>query len=160
MKVRETEFTVPDTEPTVTIRRDFRASRRRVFEAMTRPELVGRWYGPARYRIEVPELDPRPGGKWRFLNIDKADGTIYGFHGVFREIVPDERIVQTWIFEGAPDVEVLSTADLQEHGGYTTLIATSVYPSMESRDADMQQGMIDGAAETYDRLAELVETEG
>lgn len=76
MNIGETEFDVPDDRPTITIRRTFQAPSHAVFEAMTKPEYVERWYGPARYRVEVPELDFREGGRWRFLNIDKNDGTV------------------------------------------------------------------------------------
>jgi uncharacterized protein YndB with AHSA1/START domain len=156
MKIGETEFEVPEDQPVITLRRTFRAPAHKVFEAMTKPEYVERWYGPARYRVEVPELDPRPGGRWRFLNIDKEDGAVWGFHGEFREIVPDTRIVQTWIFEGTPDVVVNQTVTLEERDGETTLTAVAEYPNLESRQADLDVGANEGAAETYDRLADVV----
>jgi uncharacterized protein YndB with AHSA1/START domain len=158
MRIGDTEFEVPEDRPTVTVRRTFHAPRHAVWEAMTTPELVERWYGPARYRIEVPELDLRPGGRWRFLNIDKGDGTVWGFHGQYQEVVPDERIVQTWVFEGAPDETVVETATLEQRDGETTLTAIAEYPSFESRKATLDAGGNDGAAESYDRLAAIVES--
>jgi uncharacterized protein YndB with AHSA1/START domain len=156
MRIGETEFEVPADRPTITIRRTFHAPPHDVFEAMTKPEYVERWYGPARYEVKVPELDARPGGRWRFLNIDREDGTIWGFHGEFGTIEPDRRIDQTWVFEGAPDVVVRQTAELEERDGETTLTAVAVYPSFESRQADLDHGANEGAAETYDRLTDVV----
>jgi uncharacterized protein YndB with AHSA1/START domain len=153
--LHETRFTVPDERPVITLERTFHAPARNVFAAMSRPEYVERWYGPARYRVEVPELDFREGGRWRFLNIDE-NGTVWGFHGQFQEIVPDKRIVQTWIFEGAPEVVVIETANLEEHDGETTLTATAEYPTFESRKSDLDAGANEGAAETYDRLAAVL----
>jgi uncharacterized protein YndB with AHSA1/START domain len=153
--LRETEFTVPDDRPAIILRRTFHAPARKVYAAMTEAAYVERWYGPARYKVEVRELDARPGGRWRFLNID-ADGKEWGFHGEFLELVPNERISQTWVFEGFPDVEVIQTATLEEHDGETTLTATAEYPSFESRKGDLDAGANEGAAESYERLADVV----
>ncbi|HEY3317072.1 MAG TPA: SRPBCC domain-containing protein [Coriobacteriia bacterium] len=155
MNIGETHFEVPEDRPAIVLRRTFHAPAHALFEAMSKPEQVERWYGPARYRVEVPELDFREGGRWRFLNIDKADGTVWGFHGEFRKIVPDRRIEQTWIFEGAPDAVVEQTAELEERDGETTLTVTAVYPDFASRQGDLDHGANEGAAETYDRLAEV-----
>jgi uncharacterized protein YndB with AHSA1/START domain len=116
---------------------------------------VERWYGPRRYRIEVPELDLRIGGGYRFLNID-ADGTVYGFHGEYREIVPNERLVFTWIYEGEPDKVVVETEVLEESDGMTTLTSTAEFPDFESRDGNLAAGGLDGAAESWDRLLEVL----
>src|SRR3989442_13324793 len=106
-----------DTE--IRIVRTFDAPRDAVFRAYTDPKLVTQWMGPRKYKMTIEQMDVRPGGHWRFFHID-TEGTKYGFHGEFREVVPPERIVQTWNFEGMPG-ESLQTAFFQEHGGRDTL---------------------------------------
>jgi uncharacterized protein YndB with AHSA1/START domain len=100
-------------------------------------------------------MDLRPGGAWRVVLRDSG-GREYGFRGVFREIVPPERIVRTFEFEGAPGHVSVETLTLAERDGGTTLIARSVSDSREDRDAMLQSGMEQGAAETMDRLAEYL----
>jgi uncharacterized protein YndB with AHSA1/START domain len=86
----------------------------------------------------------------------KPDGREYAFRGEFREIVPPERIVWTFEFEGAPGQVSVETLTLTERDGKTTLTAVSLYPSRAARDATLQSGMEQGAAETWERLAEYV----
>jgi uncharacterized protein YndB with AHSA1/START domain len=82
--------------------RVFDAPRRLVFDAMSKPEHLRRWWGPRRSTMTSCEMvDFRPGGKWRFV-LREADGTEYAFRGEYREIVPPERVVQTFEFEGMP----------------------------------------------------------
>ena len=136
--------------------RTFRASRALVWEAMTKPEHVSQWYGPRKYSIPVCELDFRVGGKWRIVNRDDA-GQEFAFFGVYREIFPMTRVVQTWNFEPMPGHESIETASLQEHDGQTTLTLHSRFQSAADRDGIMQSGMEEGARETHDRLAERIE---
>jgi uncharacterized protein YndB with AHSA1/START domain len=102
-------------------------------------------------------MDFRPGGAWRFVQ-RTADGQEYGFRGVYREIVPPERIVQTFEFDRMPGHISVETLTFEERDGQTTLTSTSVFQSMEDRDGMLQSGMEAGAAETLDRLAEYLGT--
>ncbi|MCL4473270.1 MAG: SRPBCC family protein [Actinobacteria bacterium] len=140
----------------IVITRVFAAPREKVFNALTDPLLVPKWWGPRRFITIVDKMDVRPGGSWRFINRD-SDGNEYGFHGVYHDIVIPELIVQTNEFEGMPGHVSMETAKLEDQGGKTRLTARAVYQSIEDRDGNLQAGMEEGASETYDRLAELVE---
>ncbi len=141
----------------VVLTRVFDAPRRLVFEACTRPEHVARWWGPHGSTLTVCEMDLRPGGAWRFV-LRGPDGREHPFKGVYREIVPPERVVQTFIYdvEGIRDHEALETLTLDEQDGRTTLRVTVLHQTKEARDGHLQSGMEAGAAQSYDRLAELL----
>jgi uncharacterized protein YndB with AHSA1/START domain len=139
----------------IVMTRVFDAPRRLVFEAHSKPEHVRRWWGPRRFTVAVRDMDFRPGGAWRFVH-QGPDGTEYGFRGVYREIVPPERIVQTFEFEGMPGHVSVETLTLVERDGKTTLTTRSVFETREDRDGMLQSGMEAGAAETWDRLAEYL----
>jgi len=132
------------------------APRQLVFEAMTRPEHVKRWWGCLGdgYSVPVCEIDLRPGGRWRFVNRHPKGEA--AFHGEYREVTPPGRVVFTEIFEDFPDVESVVTAELSDEGGKTRLTATVWYPSTEVRDMVMKSGMATGAGISYDRLEDLV----
>jgi uncharacterized protein YndB with AHSA1/START domain len=151
-----TTLTMPSDRELV-ITRTFDAPRWLVFEAMTTPEHVRRWYGPRRLTMTVCEIDLRVGGRWRYVVRD-PDGNEFGFSGVYREIVPPERLVTTESFEGMPGHEYIATLTLDEHDGRTTLTNTLLYQSVEDRTGHMQSGMEPGMRETLDRLAELLAT--
>jgi uncharacterized protein YndB with AHSA1/START domain len=135
--------------------RTFDAPRELVFRAMTEAELIERWWGPRRYTTIVDKLELRPGGQWRFLNRGE-DGSEHAFRGEFREIVPPERVVWTFEWEGLPGHISVETMQLSEENGRTTVTATSVYANKEDRDGMLNSGMEEGAVESYDRLAELL----
>ena len=141
----------------IVLTRLFDAPRRLVFEAMTKPAHVKRWWGilDERYSVPVCEIDLRPGGTWRFVG--RGPQGEYGFHGVYREIVAPERVVFTEIYDPFPDAESVVTSVLTEEGGKTRLTATCVYPSKDVRDMVIQSGMARGAGISYDRLEELVQ---
>ena len=101
-------------------------------------------------------MDFRPGGEWRFLNRDQ-EGNEFAFNGVYREIVPPERIVQTFEFERVPGHISTETLTLEDLGGKTRLTARAVFDTKADRDGMLGSGMEEGAAETYDRLGELLE---
>ncbi len=144
--------TVGDREIVMT--RVFDAPRQRVFAAFTRPELLKRWFGPRGWSLVVCEVDLKVGGTFRFV-LRGPDGTEMGMRGVYREIVPPERSVHMESFDQFPGESQVTTV-LVEQGGKTTLTATVLYPSAEVRDAVIKSGMEHGAAESYDRLAELL----
>ena len=134
----------------------FNAPRALVFEAMTKPEHVRRWWGRLDddHTVPVCEIDFRVGGAWRFVNrFPKGEAV---FYGVYREIAPPDRVVFTEIFAPFPDVESVVTAELTDEGGHTRLTATVNYPSREVRDMVIQSGMARGAAISYDRLEDVV----
>ena len=148
--------TPTDRESVLT--RVFDAPAHLVYKAFTDPELLKRWFGPHGYSLTVCEVDLRVGGEWRYV-LKGADGTTMGMGGVYQEIVPGQRTVHTESFDDYPGDSVITTV-LSEHDGKTTLTATARYDSKEVRDAVVESGMEHGAAETYDRLAELLPTLG
>lgn len=137
--------------------RVFNAPRRLVFEAHSTPEHVKRWWGLRGTTMTTCEMDFRPGGTWRYV-MRKADGQEYAFRGEYREIVPPERLVHTFEFEGMPGAISLETLTFTEDDGKTTITATSKFDSREARDGMIQSGMETGAAETLDRLEEHLRT--
>jgi uncharacterized protein YndB with AHSA1/START domain len=150
-------FTVTTpSDQEIRMTRLFDAPRHLVFEAMTRPEHVRRWWGCLGdgYSVPVCEIDFRPGGRWRFVNRHPKGEA--AFHGEYQEIAPPSRVVFTEIFEEFPDTVSVVTAELSEENGKTRLTATVRYPSKEVRDMVIATGMSGGAAISYDRLEDLV----
>jgi len=147
------QVTTP-SEREIVLTRVFDAPRRLVFEAFTKPELLKRWFGPRGWSLAVCEVDLRVGGGFRFV-LRGPDGKEMGMRGVYREIAAPERSVHMESFDDFPG-ESQVTAVFVEQGGRTTLTATVIYPSQEIRDAVIQSGMEHGAAESYDKLAELL----
>ena len=141
----------------INITREFAAPKHLVYKAITTPELVKRWWNAKRGEVTVAEIDLRVGGKWRSVMV--ADGGMeVAFHGEYREIVPNERIVSTEAYEGAPDADAnatLNTLTLTEHDGRTTLNVLIDCPSPEVRDAIVQSGMEAGLQDAYDLLEEV-----
>jgi len=140
----------------IRITRLFDAPRHLVFEAMTKPEHVRRWWGnlDERYSVPVCEIDLRVGGAWRFVGRG-PEGQYPAFYGVYREIDAPGRLVYTEIFEPYPDVESVVTQLLTEESGKTRITVTSLYPSLEVRDMVLKTGMEKGAALSYDRLDDV-----
>ncbi|WP_437995693.1 SRPBCC family protein [Sorangium sp. So ce185] len=149
------QVTTP-SEQEIHMTRLFNAPRHLVFEAMTRPEHVKRWWGclGEGYGVSVCEIDLRPGGAWRFVNRHPHGEA--AFHGEYKEISPPSRLVYTEIFEMFPDTISLVTSVFTEEGGKTRVTTTTRYPSKEVRDAVIASGMEHGAALSYDRLEDLV----
>ncbi len=153
-----TEF-VRKSEREFVFARTLDAPRELVWKAWTDPARIPEWWGPRRYETIVDEMDVRPGGRWRFRNRD-AEGNDFAFHGEYREVVPPERLVQTFVFEGAPRSHMVETATLKEERGRTTLTIASVFHGpKEDLEAMIGSGMEEGARETYDRFTELVAAE-
>ena len=151
-----TTFTMP-SDREIVITRVFDAPRRLVFEALTKPEHVRRWWGLKSLTMVICEMDFRPGGTWRFV-LRGPDGTNYGFRGAYREIVPPERVVSTFEFEGMPGHVSLETLTLDEQNGTTKLTSTCLYQSAEDRDGHFNSGMEAGTRESYELLDELLRT--
>jgi uncharacterized protein YndB with AHSA1/START domain len=146
------------TTPTareIVLTRSFKAPRKLVFEAWTKPEHVVRWWGCGAFTMPVCEIDLRPGGAWRYV-LRSPDGAEHGFHGVYREIVPPARLVHTYIYEPYPDHGALNTVTFEEHLGRTTVTETVLHHSVEGRDGHLNSGMEQGATESLNRLAALL----
>ena len=152
---RQTEIHVLDDIPAVRIVREFDAPVDKVFRAHVEADLIKQWLGPRGYEMRVDHFDCRTGGSYRYLHIDGDNE--YGFYGSFHEVRPNETIVQTFTFEGAPDGVALERMELEDIGnGRTRLTALSLVDSFEGRDAFVASGMEVGIREGYERLDELL----
>lgn len=147
----------PDGLPFIDFEREFDAPVEKVFQAHRDPELVKQWLGPARLEIEVEEHDFQTGGRFRFLHRDD-DGVEYAFNGVYHTVRENEFAIQTFEFEGYPDVVSIETLTFEDLGdGRTRLQGHSTYPSLEARDGMVQSGMESGMSEGYERLDKVLE---
>ena len=157
-KTSATTFTTP-SDREIQMTRVVDAPRRLVFDAWTKPEHVRQWMlGPDGWSMPVCEIDLRPGGSWHFV-WRREDGSEMEMRGVYKEIEPPERIVNTESW-GADWPETLNTMVLTEEDGKTTITCTMLYPSKEARDAALQTGMKDGASKSFDRLAAYLRSIG
>lgn len=143
------------TPKQIVLTRVFNAPRILVFDAFTKPELLRRWFGPRGWSLVVCEVDFRVGGGFRFV-LRSPEGNQMGMRGMYCEIDAPYRSVHTESFDDLPGESDVTT-ELIERDGKTVLIATIAYTSQEIRDAVIRSGMEHGAAESYDRLAELLE---
>jgi uncharacterized protein YndB with AHSA1/START domain len=146
------------TDEQILITREFDAPKHLVWKAWTTPELVKRWWNAKRGEVTIAEIDLRVGGKWRYVMVSD-DGTEVGFHGEYREIVPNERMVSTEVYEGmpegAPEEGTLNTATFSEADGRTTLTVLVQAPSKEIRDAIIDSGMEAGMQDAMDLLEQV-----
>ena len=145
-------------EREIVFTRVFDAPRDRVFDALTRPDLLKRWHGPHGWSLVVCEVDLKAGGAFRFVWRRGTDATSdMGMGGVYREVVPPDRLVHTERFDVPwyPGECVITTV-LVEESGKTTFTATLCYESGEAREAVLSTPMEHGVAEAYDKLAELL----
>jgi uncharacterized protein YndB with AHSA1/START domain len=149
-----TEVTSDPDVPLVRIVREFDAPPELVFRAHVEAELVTQWLGPRKYEMRLDHWDCSTGGSYRYRHV--GGGQEHGFHGSFHEVRPNELIVQTFAYEGFPDVVALERLVLEDLGGRTRLTATSLVDSFEARDAVISSGMEDGLVEAYERLDELL----
>jgi uncharacterized protein YndB with AHSA1/START domain len=151
------KVTLPAGEQ-ILITREFDAPKHLVYKAWTTPELVRRWWNAKRGEVTTCEIDLRVGGRWRYVMVT-PDGTEVGFRGEFREIVPNERIVSTEVFEGMPEgmpeEAALNTLTLAERDGRTTLTILVEHSSKEHRDGHIDSGMEAGLQDALDLLEEV-----
>jgi uncharacterized protein YndB with AHSA1/START domain len=155
--VNATTFTRPSDQEIV-MTRVFDAPRSLVFDAFTKPEHLTNWMlGREGWTMPVCEVDLRPGGAWRFV-WRSSDGAEIEMSGVYQEVAPPERLVNTESW-GPEWPETVNTLTLTEEDGKTRVTSTVLYPSKEARDAALQTGMKDGVSLTFDRLAELLRTQ-
>ncbi len=146
------------TDEQILITREFDAPRNLVFRAWTTPELVRRWWHANRGDVTVVEIDLRVGGRWRYAMVTE-DGFEVAFHGEYREIVPDERIVATEVYEGlpegVPEEEAVTTATFAERDGRTTVTLLVQHTSKAHRDGHIDSGMEAGLQDALDLLEQV-----
>jgi uncharacterized protein YndB with AHSA1/START domain len=144
--------TPADTQ--ILIKREFDAPKELVYKAYTTPELVRRWWTAGRGDMTICDIDLRVGGDWRYVMEAEGFGEV-AFHGTYREVVPNERLVSTEVFEGMPDAEALDTLTLTEDNGRTFLTLVVEHKTKEYRDGHLESGMEDGLQDAYDRLEQV-----
>ena len=148
------------TDEQILITREFDAPKHLVFKAFTTPELVKRWWHAKRGEVTIAEIDLQVGGKWRSVMV-ADDGMEVGFHGEYREIVPNERIVSTEVFEGLPEGvseeegATVNTATFIEADGRTTVTILVQAANKVSRDAIIESGMEGGLQDAMDLLEQV-----
>jgi uncharacterized protein YndB with AHSA1/START domain len=152
-------LTLP-TDEQILITREFDAPKHLVYKAWTTPELVKRWWHAKRGEVTVVEIDLRVGGKWRYVMV-ADDGFEVGFHGEYREVVANERIVSTEVYEGLPDgvseedAATVNTATFAEADGHTKVTLLIQATSKTSRDAIIDSGMEAGLQDAMDLLQQV-----
>jgi uncharacterized protein YndB with AHSA1/START domain len=139
----------------IRVERIFNAPRSKVWRAMTQRDLVAQWWGRGN-ELDVVRFEPERGGHWRF--VEHSDGGEHGFEGRFGEVTPEERIVQTFEWDGMPAHVSLETMTLEDLGDRTKLVVVSLFHTKEDRDGMMSSGMEGGMNESYAALDRLLET--
>lgn len=136
--------------------RIFEASPARIWQAITDPELVAQWWGRGN-KVVIERMEIVRGGHWRFVE-HSAQGT-HGFEGRYREVVPHERIVNTFEWDGMPGHVVVQTMTLEDLGdGRTRLVTTSLFHTTQERDGMLHSGMTQGMSESYAALDRVLAT--
>lgn len=157
MSTATTTITAEPGSPVVEIMRDFNATPEELLRAHVDPQLVARWLGPRRLEIEITEMDPRHGGRYRFVHHEADRSASYGFRGVFHGDPTTNGIVRTFEYEGAPGHISLESVRFEDlGGGQTRLHAQAVHQTVESRDAMIANGMERGVVEGYERLDDVL----
>ena len=157
--MNKTKITAEPGKQEFFITRELDAPRELVFKAFTDPKLYVQWLGPRELTMTLEKFEPRSGGSWRYISKDK-DGNAYGFHGVNHEVLPPERLIDTFEYEGLPEKGhvALQTARFQElPSGRTKIMIQAVFQSVADRDGMIQSGAEKGITESYERLDELLE---
>ena len=155
MSTNPTTIKAAEGTPFIEVIREFDATPAQLFKVQTDPDLVSQWLGPRNLEMVVEEYDVRPGGRYRYIHRD-ADGAEYAFRGVFHTVEQDALVIQTFEWEGAPGEVCLERATFEKTDAGVRLHTRSVFPSVEARDAAVQNGMEYGIRDSMDRLAELL----
>jgi uncharacterized protein YndB with AHSA1/START domain len=144
------------TETQILISREFSAPRHLIYRAYTTPALIARWWSARRGAVTLADVDLRVGGQWRWVMVTDR-GFEVAFHGEYRELVPDARIVCTEVYEGFPEPEAfaLNTLTLTEHNGRTLLTILVEHQRPEHRDAHINSGMEGGMQDALDLLEQV-----
>lgn len=149
--------TAPEGQPYVEFTRELDFPVEAVFRAHADPELYRQWIGPRGLETEIVEHDFRTGGSWRFVQREPGSDETYGFRGVFHVVRENEFAIQTFEYDGFPDLVNLDVMRFERlEGGRTRLVGHTTFPSLEARDGMVQSGMEDGMREGYERLEELL----
>ena len=149
-----TTIEAPADLPVIRMTREFAATPAQLVRAHTDADLFARWTGPDGTELKIDQWDPRTGGSWRYLTV--MDGEEYGFHGCFHT-VREDRLVQTFTWEGMPEAIALETLRFEDLGdGTTRLHAQSLCDSIEGRDGMLSSGMDTGVHEGYAKLDALL----
>lgn len=152
----ETEIQVDPNLPVIRMARVFDATPDKVFRAHAEPDLFAQWIGPRGLTMRIDTFDVRTGGSYRYTHAD-SDGNEYNFFGSFHEVRPNERIVQTFTYEGFPDSVSLETMTLEDLGdGRTRIVSESLFDSIQARDGMVASGMEVGVREGYEKLDDLL----
>lgn len=150
---RNTLLTTP-SEREIRVERIFNASRDRVWRAYTDPKLVAQWWGRGN-KLVVERMEVERGGHWRY--VEHAPDGIHGFEGRYREVTPEDRLVNTFEWDGMPGYVIIVTTEFQDLGdNRTKIIATSLFYATEERDGMLQSGMEGGMNESYAALDRLL----
>ena len=151
----ETTIEADPKVPTITIVREFEATPDRVFKAWVDPELIVQWLGPHGTTMKLDRWDATTGGAWKYHETSGDDPQ--SFYGSFHEVRENERIVQTFTWDGAPDGVALETITFEAlEGGRTRVTTLDVVDSFEGRDMIVSSGMDTGVIEGYQRLDALL----
>ena len=152
----ELHVDAPAGVPFIDIPREFDAPVSRVFEAHAKPELVAQWMGPREQVMDIAEWDFVSGGRWSYVSTGR-DGASFGFRGMFHTVRENDFAIQTFEFEGYPDVVAIESVAFEDLGdGRTRLRIHSVYPTLEARDGMVASGMEGGLKAGYEQLEELL----
>lgn len=158
----ETEISAAKEIPTITITREFDAPPDLVFRAFADPELLPQWIGPHDIATEIKTFDCRRGGEWAYDNTRIGDDSErYSFYGSFHEVVENEKIVQTFTFEGFPEAVSLETMTFETlPDGRTRTVGVSLFNSFEARDGMLSSGMDTGVNDGFEKLDALLAKQG
>ena len=158
MSKNKTTITAEPGKQELFITREFDAPRELVFRAYTDPAIYAQWLGPRGLTTTFDVFEPVSGGKYRFIQKDQ-DGNEFSFHGVTHEVLPPERIIGTFEFDGLPETGhvILETTRFETlPGNRTRITSQSVFQSVADRDGMVQSGMEQGVVEGYERLDEIL----
>jgi uncharacterized protein YndB with AHSA1/START domain len=157
MSTNAVTITAEPGTPFIDIVREFDAPIERVFSAHSDADLYAQWIGPRGYETTIADFDARTGGRYRFEQVGPSGDGPFTFNGVFHVVRPDELIIQTFEFEGVPDVVSLEAHTFESlPGGRSRLHSHNVFPSVEARDGMIEAGMERGVVEGYRRLEEVL----
>jgi uncharacterized protein YndB with AHSA1/START domain len=156
--MKKIDFHAEPGKQEIIITREFDAPRDVVFKAFTDKKLYAQWLGPKGYTMKITRFEPKNGGSWCYTQRD-PNGKEFGFHGVYHEVLPPERMIDTFEFEGLPEKGHVSleTAKFEElPGKRTKLVIQTVFQSVQDCDGMIQSGMERGMRESFDRLDGLL----
>jgi uncharacterized protein YndB with AHSA1/START domain len=152
------QVSAPEGLPFIDFEREFDAPVGKLFRAHKEPDLVKQWMGPSDYESDIEVYDFRTGGRWRYVQRNK-DGEEYAFNGVFHVVRENEFAVQTFEFEGFPDLVSIESLTFEDLGdGRSRVRGHATYPSLEARDGMVGSGMEEGMNDGYQRLDDLLAT--